>query len=388
MNKRFWKGKRVLVTGHTGFKGSWLCLWLERLGARLCGYALPPPTNPSLFELARVAGDMESISGDIRDFPRLRTVIQKRKPEIIFHLAAQSVVGVGYEDPLETYSTNVLGTVNLLEAVRQNQSPCAMINVTSDKCYENREWFWAYREEDPLGGRDPYSNSKACAELVTSAFRRSYFPDEEFGKHGIALATARAGNVIGGGDWTKDQLIPDLLRGFMEGRPVLIRSPKAVRPWQFVLDPLHGYLCLAEKLWDRGAEFAGPWNFGPEEAEARPVSWIVESLSARWGEGASWKRDENPHPHEAGYLKLDSSKARTLLGWSTKIRLAHALDLIVEWYQAYRQTGEAGEITQRQISLYENIDGAVPPAEGDRPTLPSREGSREGKPSAHPRLRT
>lgn len=300
---------------------------------------------------------MNSVIGDVRDFAHLKAVISENKPEIVFHLAAQSVVRYSYEDPVETYSTNVLGTANLLETIRQLERPCVLINVTSDKCYENREWIWGYRETDPLGGHDPYSNSKACAELITAAFRKSFFRTEDFGRHRIALATARAGNVIGGGDWTRDQLIPDIMRAFMENRPVLIRSPGAIRPWQFVLEALNGYLCLAEKLWDRGAEFAEAWNFGPEEFDVKPVSWIVDSLSKLWGEGARWEVETIPQPHEAHALRLDSSKARTLIGWTTKLPLPRALEWTLEWYKGYWQHKDVGQIVLSQISCYEELWG-------------------------------
>ena len=358
MNKAFWKGKKVLITGHTGFKGSWLSLWLQGTEADVVGYALPPPTQPSFFKLANVASGMNSITGDIRDFGYLKAVIREHKPEIIIHMAAQSVVRSSYDDPIETYSTNVMGTVNLLEAVRQLRGPCMIVNVTSDKCYENREWVWGYRENEPMGGHDPYSNSKACVELVTSAFRNSYFRAEEFDVHRVALASVRAGNVIGGGDWTKDQLIPDIMRAFMEKRRVLIRSPHAIRPWQFVMDPLSGYLSLAEQCWTHGAKFAESWNFGPADEDAKPVSWIVEHLSQLWGDAAHWEVDTAAHPHEAHYLKLDASKAKRLLAWSPKLPLSRTLEWVVEWYRAYQQQRDVCQVTKAQISRYEGIPRA------------------------------
>ena len=287
VDRSFWKGRRVLLTGHTGFKGSWLSLWLEALGADVTGYALAPPTEPSLFEQAKVAASLNSIRGDIRDFERLKEVMAERRPEVIMHMAAQSVVRRGYEDPIETYSSNVMGTVNLLESIRQLKQPCAVVNVTSDKCYRNQEWVWGYREHEELGGRDPYSNSKGCAELVTAAYRDSFFPSESIEKHGIVVASARAGNAIGGGDWTRDQLIPDLMRSFLRKEACLIRSPFAIRPWQFVLEPLRGYLMLAERLVKNGCNVASSWNFGPADADAKSVAWIAEELAKLWGNGAS-----------------------------------------------------------------------------------------------------
>ena len=278
LNRSFWNGRRVFLTGHTGFKGSWLSLWLDALGAKVTGYALEPPTQPSLFEQAQVAGAVRSICADIRDFPRLKTAIAECRPDVVIHMAAQSVVRRGYEDPIETYSSNVMGTVHLLEALRQLKQPCVVVNVTSDKCYANREWVWGYRENEPMGGRDPYSNSKGCAELVTTAYRESFFPPASLEGHGVALASARAGNAIGGGDWTSDQLIPDLMRAFLAGRSCLIRNPSAIRPWQFVLEPLRGYLMLAERLVEDASRFASAWNFGPADTDAKPVSWIADEL--------------------------------------------------------------------------------------------------------------
>src|SRR5512143_2183486 len=275
-DRSFWKNRRVFLTGHTGFKGSWLSIWLNALGADVTGYALDPPTEPSLYKQADVAQAVRtSICADIRDFPRLKSAIAECRPDVVIHMAAQSVVRRGYEDPIENYSSNVMGTVHVLEALRQLNRPCAVINITSDKCYENREWVWGYRENEPMGGRDPYSNSKGCAELVTTAYRESYFPSESFDLHGVALASARAGNAIGGGDWTSDQLIPDLMRAFGAGRPCLIRNPAAVRPWQFVLEALRGYLILAERLAEAGGRFASAWNFGPADDDAKSVAWIA-----------------------------------------------------------------------------------------------------------------
>ncbi|MGA2516002.1 MAG: CDP-glucose 4,6-dehydratase [Thermodesulfobacteriota bacterium] len=355
VNRSFWKGRKVFLTGHTGFKGSWLSLWLDRLGANVTGYALDPPTQPSLFEEAEVSGVLRSICADIRDFPRLKSAIAECRPEVVIHMAAQSVVRRGYEDPIETYSSNIMGTVHLLEAVRQLGQPCVVVNVTSDKCYENREWIWGYREDDAVGGHDPYSNSKACAELVTSAFRNSYFRAEDFGGHRTTVASARAGNVIGGGDWTADQLIPDLMRAFLAGEPCLIRNPSAIRPWQFVLEPLRGYLLLAERLVEDPGRFASAWNFGPAEADAKPVSWIGDQLVRLWGNQASWIEDAGMHPRESHYLKLDASKARTCLNWHPSVPLNLALEWIVEWYRAFQAGDNLGYLTRTQIERYEAL---------------------------------
>ena len=355
LSHSFWKGRRVFLTGHTGFKGSWLSLWLNALDADVTGYALDPPTQPNLFEQAGVAGTVRSITADIRDFPRLKSAIAECRPEVLIHMAAQTVVRRGYEDPIENYSSNVMGTVNLLEALRQLKQPCAVVNVTSDKCYENREWVWGYRENEPMGGRDPYSNSKGCAELVTTAYRESFFPPAAIGDHGIALGSARAGNAIGGGDWTGDQLIPDLMRAFLDGRPCLIRNPAAYRPWQFVLEPLRGYLMLAERLAADGQRFASGWNFGPVDTDAMPVSWIADELVRSWGKGAGWIQDSAVHPHEAHALRLDASKAKTHLGWRPLLPLKPALEWIVEWYRAYQAGGDIQGLTRKQIEKYEAL---------------------------------
>ena len=357
LNRSFWKGRNVLVTGHTGFKGSWLCLWLKSLGANVTGYALAPPTQPNLFEQAKVADSLNSVCADIRDLPRLTSVLAERRPEVIFHMAAQSVVRRGYEDPVETYSSNVMGTVHLLEAIRQLKLRCAVVNVTSDKCYENREWVWGYRENEPMGGRDPYSNSKGCAELVTSAYRDSFFPPDSLQQHGVALASARAGNAIGGGDWTSDQLIPDLMRGFLAGKSCLIRNPSAVRPWQFVLEPLRGYILLAERLSEDGFRFASGWNFGPTETDAKPVAWIADKLASLWGVGAAWNFDATTHPREAHFLKLDASKAKACLNWHPVLPLESALEWIVEWWRAFQAGADVRHLTQTQIERYEGLLG-------------------------------
>ena len=351
-DKAFWKGKTVLITGHTGFKGGWLSLWLQSWGANVIGFSLAPPTTPSLFEAARVAEDMTSITGDIRDLGQLQALVSQHKPEIIIHMAAQSLVRYSYTHPVETYATNVMGTVNLLEAVRQSHGVKVVINVTSDKCYENREWAWGYRENEPMGGYDPYSSSKGCAELVAAAFRNSYFNADDFQRHGLALASVRAGNVIGGGDWALDRLIPDIMRAIVLGQPVSIRSPHAIRPWQHVLEPLGGYLLLAQRLWEDGPAYAEGWNFGPKDEDAKPVSWIVEYLTKEWGEGASWIPDAAPHPHEAHYLKLDCSKAKASLKWCPQWGLEEALQQVIAWYKAYQGGGDMRRATLEQIETY------------------------------------
>ena len=352
VNKAFWRGRRVLLTGHTGFKGSWLSLWLQSMGAEVTGYALNPPTNPSLFEVAEIGKGMASIMGDIRDLSHLQRVFGEARPEIVIHMAAQPLVRYSYIEPVETYSTNVMGTVNLLEAVRGTSSVKAVVNVTSDKCYENREWVWGYRENEAMGGYDPYSNSKGCAELVTSAYRSSFFHPEKYHVHGVALASGRAGNVIGGGDWAGDRLIPDIMRAITEGKPVNIRSPYAIRPWQHVLEPLSGYLVLAQKLYEEGVSYAEGWNFGPNDEDAQPVQWIVKELTNAWGEGARWELDVGDHPHEANYLKLDCSKAKMRLDWHPRWHLRDTLSAIIEWHRAHRDGKDMRELTLRQIEAY------------------------------------
>ena len=353
----FWAGKSVFLTGHTGFKGSWLSLWLQSMGAKVIGYALAPPTNPSLFSVAKVAEGMSSIEGDIRDIAALSKAFEKYQPEIVIHMAAQSLVRHSYANPIETYATNVMGTVHVLEAARQVGSVRAIINVTSDKCYENREWIWGYRENEAMGGYDPYSNSKGCAELVTAAYRNSYFNPHNHAEHGVALASARAGNVIGGGDWAEDRLIPDIMRAIVQGMPVKIRNPHAIRPWQHVLEPLSGYLLLARKLYEKGANYAEGWNFGPNDEDAKSVQWIVENLTQAWGKDASWILDKGDHPHEAHYLKLDCSKAKARLDWHPRWHLQNALNAIIEWHCAHRDGKDMRELTLRQINAYsDNIE--------------------------------
>ncbi|HEV2700310.1 MAG TPA: CDP-glucose 4,6-dehydratase [Steroidobacteraceae bacterium] len=343
----FWQGKRVLLTGHTGFKGSWLSLWLQALGAQLRGVALAPPTSPSLFDEAQVAVGMEHRIADIRDRSAVQLQLLEFRPDIVIHMAAQSLVRRSYEQPIETYATNVMGTVHVLEAARQAGSVRAMINVTTDKCYENVERTAGYREDEPMGGHDPYSSSKGCVELLSSAWRRSFLREA-----GIAMATARAGNVVGGGDWASDRLVPDILRALHSGQPVMIRSPDAVRPWQHVLEPLCGYLVLAERLFEHGQAFAEAWNFGPSEADARPVQWIVEHLCKAWGSEARWSLQPGHHPHEAGHLRLDIAKARERLQWSPRWDLQAALMHIANWHRAWRAGEDVRTVCISQISEY------------------------------------
>lgn len=349
MNPDFWKGRKVFVTGHTGFKGAWLTLWLKSAGAHVKGYSLPAPTDPSLFVEARVADGIESETGDIRDLERLRSSLAAFAPEIVLHLAAQSLVRLSYEDPVATFATNIMGTVHLLEAARYAGSVRAIVNVTSDKCYENREWTWGYRENDAMGGHDPYSSSKGCAELVAAAYRRSFLRGE-IGPH---LASVRAGNVIGGGDWARDRLVPDLLRAFESRTPVVIRNPGATRPWQHVLEPLSGYLAIAEKLHGEGAAWAEGWNFGPEPRDVRPVRWIVEHMVGLWGEGAEWRLSGESHVHEAGYLGLDCSKARQVLRWTPRWTLETSLGRIVDWTRARLEGGDVRALCEREIQDYQ-----------------------------------
>lgn len=348
MTPDFWYGKRVFLTGHTGFKGSWLALWLQSLGAEVHGLALAPPTTPSLFHEARVADGLKSALGDIRDFDTVRRAMQRCQPQIVLHLAAQPLVRLSYSAPVATYATNVMGTVHVLEAARAAGSVRAIVNVTTDKCYQNREWVWGYREDEPLGGHDPYSSSKACSELVTAAYRASFLA-----KAGIAVGSGRAGNVIGGGDWAADRLVPDALRAFDAGLPVVMRNPQSTRPWQHVLEPLDGYLCLAEALLEHGPRFAQGWNFGPADDDVQPVQWIVERLAAAWGDDARWLyQPEHAAVHEAHWLKLDTSKARQLLGWQPRWRLEHALQQTVQWHRAWRRGDAVRALCLAQIDAY------------------------------------
>lgn len=347
----FWRGRRVFVTGHTGFKGGWLCLWLGRLGADVAGYALPPDTEPSFFEATSVAAAVRSTLGDIRDLDALTSAMRAHDPGFIIHLAAQALVRRSYERPLETFATNVMGTANVLEAARSCPGIQAVVIVTSDKCYENREWARGYRESDPLGGRDPYSASKACAELVTQAWRRSFFD----ARSAPAIASARAGNVIGGGDWAADRLLPDMVRAFARNEPSVIRNPASTRPWQHVLDPLAGYLMLAQRLANKRA-LAGSWNFGPLPRDARAVRWIADRASRLWGGDARWKTSGKARqPHEARMLSLNAAKARKTLGWQPRFTTQSALDWTVAWYKAYyRDPAGARRLTDNQIARYQD----------------------------------
>lgn len=351
ISKDFWSGKRILVTGHTGFKGGWLSLWLQSLNANVAGFALKPSTEPNLFQVANIAAGMQSFIGDIRNFEELDNVIKSFQPEIIFHLAAQPLVRYSYENPVETYATNVMGTVHLLEAARHIGSVKAIVNITSDKCYENKEWVWGYRENEPMGGHDPYSNSKGCAELVTSAYRLSYMSENQ----GIALASARAGNVIGGGDWSSDRLIPDILHSISNNQVALLRSPNAIRPWQHVLEPLNGYLMLAQALYEKGQDYAEAWNFGPEDSGAQTVEWITKTMVDHWGGSASYQINEAANPlHEAHLLKLDCSKARSLLKWHPKWDITQSIEKICNWHKSYLQGDNMRDYCLDEIKQYSN----------------------------------
>jgi CDP-glucose 4,6-dehydratase len=346
IGRDFWAGKRVLVTGHTGFKGSWLSLWLSSLGARVSGYALAPATDPSLWPLLGIAGEVQTITADVRDLAAVNRALADVRPEIVFHLAAQSLVRASYQDPVGTYATNVMGTVHVLDAALRCPATQVVVVVTSDKCYENRESDQAYRETDPMGGRDPYSSSKGCAELVTAAYRNSFFDKR------AAVASVRVGNVVGGGDWAPERLVPDLIRAAQRGDPASIRNPGATRPWQHVLEPLSGYLMLAERLSQDPAEFSGGWNFGPDEADAVPVGEVADAVVAQWGPPARWSAAPGLHPHEAHSLKLDSSKARAQLGWKPRLELRDALAWTVQWYKDQAARAHARDLCLRQIEQY------------------------------------
>jgi CDP-glucose 4,6-dehydratase len=354
LSARFWAHKRVFITGHTGFKGAWTCLLLSDLGAVVRGYALDAPTTPSLFELARVSARIDHQIGDVGDSGLLASAIRDFSPDIIIHMAAQSLVRSSYDDPVETYRTNVMGTVNLLDAIRKATSVRAVIVVTSDKCYDNREWPWGYREVDALGGDDPYSSSKGCVELVTNAFRRSYFPARLCETHGVAISSVRAGNVIGGGDWARDRLIPDAMRAFIAKKPLNVRYPAAVRPWQHVLDPIAGYLLLAQRMFEAPSCFAEAWNFGPAGDAAHSVGEIATLLARLWGDGVTWSHQETSHPHEASFLKLDCSKAEVRLRWRPVLSFEDAVRLTVDWYRAYvdGKSVERTTLAQIRAALY------------------------------------
>jgi len=350
MDAGFWAGKRVFLTGHTGFKGSWLALWLARLGAEVTGYALEPPSSPDLFTAARVTDGLAAdIRADIRDLSRLKAAVAQARPEILIHMAAQSLVRPAYDDPVGTYTTNVMGTVHVLDSMRDVPGLRVGLMVTTDKCYENREWPWSYRETEAMGGFDPYSSSKGCAELATASWRRSFF-----GHGGPLVASARAGNVIGGGDWARDRLIPDMVTALGRGEAPLIRNPVSIRPWQHVLEPLSGYLTLCQKLWGTdGATFAEGWNFGPNDNDAQPVRWVADRLCAHWGDGAGWRTEALVQPHEAATLKLDISKARAVLGWSPAWDLDTALGHVARWYKGFGQGEDARRLCHTQIDTYQ-----------------------------------
>ncbi len=358
MTNDFWRGKRVLVTGHTGFKGSWLSLWLGHRGARVVGYSLPPPTSPSNFKVSRVGERVHSVTADVGDVESLKNCVAEHRPEMVFHLAAQSLVRQSYLDPVETYRTNILGTVNVLEAVRQCSTARAVVIVTSDKCYENREWVWGYRETEPMGGYDPYSSSKGCAELVAAAYRSSYFHPDDHARHGIGIATARAGNVIGGGDWSTDRLIPDILNAHARAEELIIRNPSAIRPWQFVLEPLQGYLTLAESLYSDGRRFAEAWNFGPSDDDVLPVEAVVKKLSAQLKGGLRYRVSQDAALHEAILLKLDCSKATTKLGWRPRTSIDDALRLIADWQNQMLSNEDMQAVSLGQIRAFESLTQA------------------------------
>ncbi len=349
MDINFWKSRKVFVTGHTGFKGSWLALWLLSMGAEVCGYALDPPTEPSLYRLLDLDGQLKSVRGDIRDLAALETAVRDFQPEVVIHMAAQPLVRLSYQNPVETYSTNVLGTVHVLDVVRRTPSVRSVVMITSDKCYENNEWHWPYREQDTMGGHDPYSSSKGCAELVVSAYRHSFFPPEG----DVAVASARAGNVIGGGDWALDRLVPDIARAWGSGKPAIIRNPDAVRPWQHVLEPLSGYMVLAERLFIDGPAFAEGWNFGPADSEARSVGDLISGLAKHWGDGATWCTVKSEkEQHEAHLLRLDSSKAHARLGWWPRWNFSETLDYTAEWYKRFYGREEMRAFSLEQIQFF------------------------------------
>ncbi len=348
VNDAFWKGKRVFLTGHTGFKGSWLSLWLSSMGSTVKGFALEPDTNPAIFNVARVSSVLENEIGDIRNFEAISKSIKIFNPDILIHMAAQPLVRLSYSQPVETYSSNVMGTVHVLEAARKCPNLKAIVSVTTDKVYENQEWVWGYRENDPIGGYDPYSSSKGCAELVTSAYRRSFFSSSE----SPSIASARAGNVIGGGDWSADRLIPDILKALEKGESLVVRNPLATRPWQHVLEPLSGYLMLAENLYHDGKQYAEAWNFGPDKKDCKSVNWILNQMVFLYGGNSSWKLDENPNPHEAQFLKLDCSKAKERLFWVPKWGINEVIEKIVNWHAHFRNGADMHDYCLNEIKTY------------------------------------
>jgi CDP-glucose 4,6-dehydratase len=346
----FWKNKRVFLTGHTGFKGSWLSMWLQEMGAHVKGFSLAPHTTPNLFHEAKVKEGMESEIGDIRDLQLITESMCDFDPEIVIHMAAQPLVRLSYSEPVETYATNVMGTIHVLEAARKCKNLKSIVAITTDKCYENKEWPWGYRENEPMGGHDPYSSSKGCCELLIASYRNSFFNTPE----SASLASVRAGNVIGGGDWSDDRLIPDILKAFEKSEPAVVRNPLSTRPWQHVLEPLSGYLVLAEKLYQDGDQFAEAWNFGPRDEDCQSVAYILDKMIATWDQGASWVMDANSHPHEAGFLKLDCSKAKQKLHWEPKWNLEFTLTSIVKWHKAFLQNENIRLICQNEIQSYTN----------------------------------
>jgi len=352
IDKKFWKDKKVFITGHTGFKGPWLCIWLSSMGANITGYALKPEKTPNLFELTGTEKLITSIIGDIRDKSLLEEALLRIKPHIVIHMAAQALVRKSYENPSETYDTNIMGTVNLFEAIRVCKSVRAVINVTTDKCYENKEWYWPYRETDPLGGYDPYSASKACSEIITASYRRAFFNPEKHNFHGTGVASARSGNVIGGGDWSKDRLFPDCFKALMKNEKIIIRNPGATRPWQHVLEPLGGYIMLGEKLYISGKDYSEAWNFGPEDSDSKTVEWLVKKLCEKWDSKACYEIDKSIQPHEAFSLKLDSSRAKAGLGWTPKWNIEKAIGKTIEWMKAYEEKKDMKEVCLKQIEDY------------------------------------
>lgn len=352
IDRNFWQNKRIFLTGHTGFKGSWLSLWLSSLGAQVIGYALSPPSKPSMFEICQIDQITDSTLADIRDQESLTQALHAARADIVIHMAAQTLVRKSYQNPVETYSVNVLGTVNLLDAVRANPGIRAVLNVTTDKCYENKEWVWGYRENDVLGGYDPYSSSKACSELITAAYRNSFFHPQEYASHKVALASVRAGNVIGGGDWAHDRLIPDLIQALLSEDKLSLRNPRAIRPWQHVLEPLSGYLTLAQKLYTDGPGYAEAWNFGPDASDTQPVEWVAKRLCSIWGKAAQYEIKQKSLLHEASFLMLDCAKAKKELKWFPRWDLEKALEKVVEWYKAYQDKQDLQALCLRQITEY------------------------------------